>query len=122
MVPGVAIVALLSLALSVVSSGAQLLAVVVAKGAFSFPLHHIFIAAAIDAAKGHVQSTVVALIYGAGFLGTFSPYIAGLLVDEYGIQSAFLYGDAISAFATVGLFPLRLPRTARQLEEASEPQ
>jgi MFS family permease len=66
-----------------------------------------------------VQSTVVALIYGAGFLGTFSPYIAGLLVDEFGIHSAFLYGGVVSVLATVVLIPLRLPRTARQLEEAS---
>lgn len=119
MVPGVAAVAVLSLALSVADTGAQLTAIVVAKGAFSFPLHHIFIAAAIDAARGQVQSTVVALIYGAGFLGTFSPYIAGLLVDEFGIHSAFLYGGAVSVLATVVLIPLRLPRTARQLEEAS---
>jgi MFS family permease len=119
MLPGVAAVALLSLALSVAGTGAALTAIVVAKGAFSFPLHHLFIASAIDAAKGHVQSTVVALIYGAGFLGTFSPYIAGLLVDKFGIHSAFLYGGAVSVLAVVLLIPLRLPRTAQQLEEAS---
>ena len=119
MIPGVAATALLSLALSVVGTGMRLTLIVVAKGAFSFPLHHIFIAAAIDVARGRMQSTVVALIYGAGFLGTFSPILAGLIVDRYSIHSAFLYGGSVSLLAVVALFPLRLPSTARQLERAA---
>ena len=119
MIPGVAATALLSIALSVTGTGMQLTLIVVAKGAFSFPLHHIFIAAAIDAARGRMQSTVVALIYGAGFLGTFSPILAGLIVDRFGIHSAFLYGGSISLLAVAALFPLRLPRTAQQIEKAN---
>ena len=65
-----------------------------------------------------MQSTVVALIYGAGFLGTFSPLMAGLIVDRFGIHSAFLFGGSISLLAVLTLFPLRLPRTAQQLERA----
>jgi len=122
LVPGVAAVALLSLALSVADKGLQLVLVVVAKGAFSFPLHHIFIAAAIDAARGQVQSTVVALIYGASFLGAFSPAVAGLLVDNFGIHSAFLYGGSISLLAALLLLRLRLPTTQQQLERAAAPR
>ena len=122
LVPGVAAVALLSLALSVADTGVQLALVVVAKGAFSFPLHHMFIAAAIDVARGQVQSTMVALIYGASFLGAFSPALAGVLVDRFGIHSAFLYGGAISLVAVVALVPLTLPRTRQQLERAAAPQ
>ena len=119
MIPGVAAVGLLSLALSVAGTGMRLTLIVVAKGAFSFPLHHIFIAAAIDVAKGHMQSTVVALIYGAGVLGTFSPYAAGLIADGYGTHGAFLYAGAVSLLAALALFRLRLPRTAQQLERVS---
>ncbi len=119
LLPGVAAVALISLAFAVADSGIALMLLVIAKGAFSFPLHHMFIAAAMDVAQGHVQSTVVALIYGAGFLGTFSPSVAGVFVDRFGIHSAFLYGGAISLLAALMLLPLRLPRTAHQLEQAS---
>ena len=119
LLPGVAAVALISLAFAVAGAGAALMALVIAKGAFSFPLHHMFIAAAMDVARGHVQSTVVALIYGAGFLGTFSPAVAGIFVDRFGIHSAFLYGGAVSLLAALMLVPLRLPKTARQLEQAS---
>jgi MFS family permease len=61
----------------------------------------------------------VSLIYGAGFLGTFSPWFAGYLVDRFGIHSAFLYGGAVSLLATAMLVFLRLPKTARQMEQAS---
>ena len=109
LVPGLAVAGLVSGALAVAGKGVGLAAVVVARGAFSFSLHHIFIAAAIDASRGHLQSTVVALIYGAGFLGVFSPYVAGLLVDRYGIHSAFLYGGAVALLAAVTLAALMAP-------------
>ncbi len=116
LLPGVAMVAFLSLAIAFADTGPVLMLLVVIKGAFSFPLHHMFIAAAMDVAQGHIQSTVVALIYGAGFLGTFSPYLAGIFVDRFGINSAFLYGGAVSILATLMLVPLNLPRTAKQME------
>ena len=119
LVPGMAAVALLSYGLSASETGALLAIIVIAKGAFTFSLHHIFIAAALDAARGHIQSTVVALIYGAGFLGTFSPYLAGLIVDEFDTRAAFLYGGSVALLATLVLLPLRLPRTGQQVEAAS---
>ena len=94
LVPGATALSLFSFGLAVADPGAQLLTVIIANGAFSFSLHHIFIAAAIDAARGHVQSTVVALIYGAAFLGTFSPYVAGLIDDGFGIHSVFVYPES----------------------------
>ncbi len=119
LLPGVAAVALLSFGFAGVEAGLVLMLLVIAKGAFSFPLHHMFIAAGMDVARGNVQSTVVSLIYGAGFLGTFSPWFAGYLVDRFSIHSAFLYGGAVSLLATAMLVFLRLPKTSRQLEEAS---
>ena len=120
LVPGMAAVAILSLALAYVDKGALLAAIVIAKGAFTFSLHHIFIAAAIHTSRGHLQSTVVALIYGSGFLGIFSPYLAGLIVDKYSTQSAFLYAGSIALLATVALTALKLPRTTAQIRADPE--
>ena len=72
-----------------------------------------FIATAMDIAGEKVQSTIVALIYGAGFLGTFSPYLAGHLVDNFGIHSAFIYGGMVSALAAVMLTIIKLPTSNR---------
>ena len=110
LLPGTAAVCVLSLSLSVAEPGLQLWAVIVAKGAFTFSLHHIFIAAALDSARGHLQSTVVALIYGAGFVGTFSPYVAGLIADEYGIHSAFVYGGSVLVLPPLLLLTIKVPR------------
>ena len=109
LVSGTGLVMLSAFALSVVRPGAQLFLAVLVRGAFSFSLHHIFVAAALDAARGAAQSTVVSLIYGAGFLGTFSPYIAGLISDRYGIQSAFVYGGIVLILPTVLLAAAKFP-------------
>ena len=119
LVPGTASLALLSLALSVAEPGVQLAAIIVARGAFTYSLHHIFIAAALDAARGHVQSTVVALIYGAGFLGSFSPFVAGLISDRYGIHSAFIYGGVVLLLPTALLIAVRIPRPGSPIEAES---
>jgi MFS family permease len=119
LVPGTASLALLSLALSVADPGVQLAVIIVAKGAFTFSLHHIFIVAALDAARGHVQSTVVALIYGAGFLGSFSPFVAGLISDRYGIHSAFVYGGVVLLLPTALLIAVRIPRPGTPIEAES---
>jgi FSR family fosmidomycin resistance protein-like MFS transporter len=101
LVTGTGLVMLSAFALSVAKPGIQLFLAVMVRGAFSFSLHHIFVAAALDAARGVAQSTVVSLIYGAGFLGTFSPFVAGLISDKYGIHSAFVYGGVTLIFPTV---------------------
>ena len=109
LLPGVTISAVLGLALAAADPGFQLTAVVVVSGALSFSLHHIFIAAAVDVTRGEVQSTVVALIYGAGFAGTFSPLVAGLISDRYGIHSAFLYGGSVMLVAAALMLVARFP-------------
>jgi MFS family permease len=120
LVTGTGLVMLSAFALSVARSGVQLFLAVLVKGAFSFSLHHIFVAAALDASRGGAQSTVVSLIYGAGFLGTFSPYIAGLISDHYGIHSAFLYGGAVLILPTVLLAVARFPSPAPVMETEPE--
>ena len=119
LVPAMAVLGLLFMALAGVGSELQLLLTVLTLGAFLYSLHTIFIAAAMDIAGGEIQSTVVSLIYGASFLGTVSPVIAGAIADRYGISSAFLYGGAVMLVATLILALMRLPKTATQMAEAS---
>ena len=110
LVVGTGLVMMSALGLAVADPGYQLFLVVLVRGAFSFSLHHIFVAAALDIAPGVTQSTVVSLIYGAGFIGTFSPYVAGLISDRYGIHSAFLYGGSVLVLPTLLLLVARFPR------------
>ena len=121
LVGGTGLVMLSSFAFAVAQPGIQLFAAIVVKGAFSFSLHHIFVAAALDAVKGVSQSTVVSLIYGAGFLGTFSPAVAGLISDRYGIHSAFLYGGVVLIIPTLFLAVSRFPQPVDEFEAQSEP-
>ena len=79
-------------------------------GTVLYALHAIFIAAAIEAAEGAVQSTIVSLIYGASFIGTLSPVIAGVIWDNYGVEETFVYGGVLVLHGTLVLaFMLRLP-------------
>ncbi len=120
LVTGTGLVMLSAFALSVAKPGIQLFLAVLVRGAFSFSLHHIFVAAALDAARGVAQSTVVSLIYGAGFLGTFSPFLAGLISDKYGIHSAFVYGGVTLIFPTVLLAVARFGSTEVEAPTKSE--
>ena len=120
LVTGTGLVMLSAFALAVAKPGIQLFLAVLVRGAFSFSLHHIFVAAALDAARGVAQSTVVSLIYGAGFLGTFSPFVAGLISDKYGIHSAFVYGGVTLIFPTVLLALARFGGTEVEMPTKSE--
>lgn len=99
---------------SVTPEGAALYIVVLAAGAFLYSLHTIYIAAAMDVARGQAQSTVVSLIYGASFLGAFSPWVAGVIVDAFGTPSAFIYGGVMVILGAALLAATRLPRTSTQ--------
>ena len=109
LVPSMAALGFLFMALNYASDGYQLWLNVLVMGAFVYSLHTIFIAAAMDVAGGKSQSSVVSLIYGASFLGSFSPYIAAMVVDEFGLRSAFLYSGVMVILATLLLAALKLP-------------
>ena len=119
LVPALTAQAVLFIGIYYADPGVQLILVILALGAVLYSLHTIFIAAAMDIAEGEVQSTVVSLIYGAAFLGTFSPLLAGIIVDQTGNTSnAFIYGGVVMALTVILLACLRLPKTATQLEAA----
>ncbi len=88
---------------------------VIAIGSVLYSLHAIFIGAAIEVAEGSVQSTIVSLVYGASFLGTLSPVLAGVIADRYGVPSTFIYGGGVVLLGTVILAMLKLPKTASQM-------
>ena len=115
LVPAMAVMGVLFFALTYAEPGAQLVLTIIALGAFLYSLHTIFIAAAMDVAGGEVQSTVVSLIYGASFLGTFSPVFAGIIADKFGTHITFIYGGSLVLLATVVLALTRLPRTLNQV-------
>ena len=115
LVPTMAVMGALFIALRFADPGVQLVFTILATGAFLYSLHTIFIAAAMDVAGGEVQSTVVSLIYGAGFLGTASPILAGVIADASGdTRDTFLFGGAVVLLAAAILLLLKLPRTASQ--------
>ena len=109
LLPAVLSLGLLYVALRFADPGPQLVLTILATGAFSYSLHALFMAAAMDIAGGEVQSTVVSVIYGASFLGTISPIFAGIIVDSFGNSEAFLYGGAMVLLSGVVLGLAKLP-------------
>ena len=114
LIPSMTVMGLLFFVLTYADPGWQLIVTIIALGTFLYSLHTIFIAAAMDVAGDEVQSTVVSLIYGASFIGTLSPVIAGRIADNYGTENTFLYGGAMILLATLILALPRLPKTANQ--------
>lgn len=117
LVPALAALGIIYMALKFADPGIQLILVILAMGAFLYSLHSIFIAAAIDVAQGENQSTVVSLIYGAGFFGTFSPFVAGIIADKTDITNTFIYAGAVVILSAVIFALIRLPKTNTQMAE-----
>ncbi|MCH7785992.1 MAG: MFS transporter [Chloroflexi bacterium] len=120
LVPAMIGMALLFIALAFAGDGVQLVITIIAMGTVLYSLHTIFIAAAMDVAGGEVQSTVVSLIYGASFLGTLSPIIAGIIADNFGVPSVFIFGGSVVLLGAVILLALKLPETANQMARHRE--
>ena len=120
LVPAMIGMALLFIALAFAGDGVQLVITIIAMGTVLYSLHTIFIAAAMDVAGGEVQSTVVSLIYGASFLGTLSPIIAGIIADKFGVPSVFIFGGSVVLLGAVILLALKLPETANQMARHRE--
>ena len=114
LVPCTAAMGLLIGALKFADSEALLILTILAMGAFLYSLHTIYIASAMDVAEGQAQSTVVSLIYGASFLGAFSPWVAGVIVDRTEISNAFIYGGVMVIIGAIILALTKLPRTVNQ--------
>lgn len=119
LVPAVAALGVLYLALRFADPGPQLIMVILAMGSFQYSLHSIFIASAMDVAQGASQSTVVSLIYGASILGAFSPILAGKITDATITQDAFVYGGLVVLASAVILAMVKLPKTDNQIASSN---
>jgi MFS family permease len=99
--PSMALLGVAVLAVPAVAAGWQLLLVVMGMGAFVFSLMSIFLAAAMDVAEGDVPATTVSLVFGAAVVfSSFTPGIAGVLADMYGVRSVFPLAAGIAFVAT----------------------
>ncbi|HXH11797.1 MAG TPA: MFS transporter [Alphaproteobacteria bacterium] len=104
LVPGMACLGLLYFALALAGSGLQLGLVIAAMGLFFYGLGNITMAGVMDVAGAGVQGTSWGLMSVLSHLLSIpSPMIAGFLVSEFGVKSAFLYASAISVLAAVVL-------------------
>jgi MFS transporter, FSR family, fosmidomycin resistance protein len=102
LVPSLALLSVGIFGLSMAPPGLALMASVAWIGAFMFPLMALFLATAMDRVGAAVQATTVSLVFGVGTLfGSFSPTIAGLLADGFGVRAAFHWGAAIALVAAV---------------------
>ena len=115
LVPCTLVMGLLIISLRFAEPGPQLVIAVLAMGAFLYSLHTIYIAGAMDVAQGQAQSTVVSLIYGASFIGAFSPWVAGWVADQWGNSSSFIYGGVLVILGALILWATKLPKTSNQL-------
>jgi MFS family permease len=114
LIPSFMILGLLFALLGIVAPGLPLGAVVAAIGLFFYTLVNITLAAIMDVAG----STIQASSYGINSIITQvvvfpSPMLAGLLIDRYGIGSAFLLAAVFLLLAALVCAPLKLYRGAR---------
>ena len=77
-------------------------------GAFFYPILNIAQAAIMDVGSKDIQSTTMGV---SGLVGwpaiLVSPIIAGLLVDKYNIEMAFIFAGVISLVSTLILVPIK---------------
>jgi MFS family permease len=114
LIPSFMTLGLLFALLGIVAPGFPLGAVVAAIGLFFYTLVNITLAAVMDVAGSKIQASS----YGINSIITQvvvfpSPMLAGLLIDRYGIGSAFLLAAAFLLLAALVVAPLKLYRGAR---------
>ena len=65
-------------------------------GAFLFSIMAILLASAVDLVQKEVQAVTVSLVFGASVVASsFSPAIAGVLGDAFGVKAAFIWASGI---------------------------
>jgi MFS family permease len=109
LVPSLAALAVCLLLIPAAEGKVQLAIVILAMGAFVFSLHAILLSAAAELVSQEMQATSVSLIYASSFIGALSPTLAGVLADEQGLKSVFLFGFVMVALSAVVLAATRLP-------------
>ena len=96
LVPGMLILGIASVGIAFVQSSTWLIALILIVGIFTYSLHAIFIAYAINNTETKMRSTVIALVYGVTFMGAFAPVLAGALGDLWGTQYTFIFAGTVT--------------------------
>jgi MFS family permease len=100
--PSLAMLGLSFVGLSIVPSGWLFGLVVLAMGAFLFPLMSILLASAMDLVEVGAQATTVSLVFGSAVVvSAFAPAIAGMLADSADTEAAFLFGAGLVLSASL---------------------
>lgn len=115
LVPALTIFALLFLLVPLADGKLQLAVVILAMGAFLFSLHAILISTAAELVSEEMHSTVVSLVYASSFIGALAPTFAGVLADNYGLESTFLMSAVLVGLAALVLSVTKLPHRDRTL-------
>jgi sugar phosphate permease len=111
LIPSFASMALLYMAIVVVPGGVPLALVIGALGMFFYAILNMTQTAIMDVAPEGVQASTMGVmgLFGLPFtLG--SPVLAGYLVTEFGIKSAFWYAAVAAMLAAVTLVPVKFRR------------
>ncbi|PZC51270.1 MAG: MFS family permease [Chloroflexi bacterium] len=98
LVPSLAILGLLTIAIPFAGSVPLLLIVtVLLMGSVSYSLMSILLAAGIDQAQSNMPATTISLVFSSGVIfSAVSPYLAGLLADSTNLSYAFFLAGAIA--------------------------
>ena len=112
LLPSLALMAVLLLLIPVAGGHLELAVVILLLGAFLFSLHAILVSAATGLAGERLQSTVVALVYSASFVGALAPTLAGILADAVGLKATFGFSSVLVVLAALALSRAKL--SARQ--------
>jgi len=112
--PSFVTLAILFALLSIATPGLPLACVVGAIGLFFYTLLNVTFAAAMDVAGSRFQATSYGLSSLMMQIATSpTPVVAGWLIGQYGIGSAFVLAGALTLVGALLLLPLRLYRGAR---------
>ena len=104
LVPGFALAGGLSLVTVWAGGGVWLTLVLAGTGLFSFALHQIVQAAVLDEVGRGTEATAVGLIFGLnGILGAVSPFLAFLVIENFGGYGSVYYYAGILTLASGAL-------------------
>tara|TARA_B100000949_G_scaffold227096_1_gene233138 strand:- start:76 stop:1278 length:1203 start_codon:yes stop_codon:yes gene_type:complete len=108
LVPSLAALGLITIAVPFAGSGALLLVTVLLMGSVSYSLMSILLAAGIDQAQGNMPATTISLVFSSGVIfSAVSPTLAGLLADSTGLSYVFFLAAAIAIALSVFTFTLK---------------
>jgi predicted MFS family arabinose efflux permease len=113
LVPGLFLLGLTMLALSVAPAGRPLALVVLTMGTVSFSLMAILLAAATDLVEPGVQATTVSLVFASAVVVSgLSPAVAGLLADAVSVKATFVFASGLIMTTALVATATRWQRTA----------